>query len=166
MKTVLAATLAALALATPGVHAASVSPASLPPALPPAPPVAAASNAMGECIVRSTSAADRKTLVRWVFVAFSRHPDLADVMQVEPERRTAAEAEVGRLFERLLAHDCIAEFKASVRNGDNSGTGEAFRRIGEIAFEGIADDPAVKRELAATMSHVDMNRVMQALMRP
>lgn len=161
MKAFAAATLAAFALATPCARAASTPPLTGAPA-----PTAAGSHAVGDCVVRAATDADRKALVRWVFVAFAQHPDLAEVIGVDPAVRATAENDVGERLERLLAHDRISEFKASIGRGGDDQVAEAFGRIGEMAFEGIDRDPAVQKELASTLARVDMARITDALMRP
>jgi hypothetical protein len=46
-----------------------------------------AGDALGKCLTESSTGKDRIIFVRWMFVAFSQHPDLADLARVDASMR-------------------------------------------------------------------------------
>ena len=114
------------------------------------------------CVVSAAGADDQRTLVQWMFSAIALHPDLSDMAQVSDERRAEAERAMGELMVRLLTVDCADQARRAFRDGSAEGAfGEAFGRVGELAGEGLFNDPRVAAEAAGLIRHVDMNRIVE-----
>jgi len=114
------------------------------------------------CVVASTGADDRRTLVQWMFSAISLHPDLQGLAEVSDAHRQAANRAMGALMERLLTVDCADHARRAVREEvDERAFGEAFASIGQLAGEGLFEDPRVAAEAAGLVRHVDMNRLVE-----
>ena len=114
------------------------------------------------CVVAATGMDDRRTLVQWMFSAIALHPDLEEMALVSDVRRQEANRAMGALLERLLTVDCAAQARKAFREGGAEGAvGEAFARVGQLAGEGLFNDPLVAAEAAGLIRHVDMNRLVE-----
>lgn len=114
------------------------------------------------CVVAATGAEDRRTLVQWIFSAIALHPDLQDMAQVSDGQRQAANRAMGALMERLLTVDCADHARRAVREDVHERAfGEAFASVGQLAGEGLFEDPRVAAEAAGLIRHVDMNRLVE-----
>ena len=126
---------------------------------------AAAQEGVGDleaCVVEATTADDRRALVRWMFSAISLHPELQDLPQPTGAQREEANRGMGAVMERLLAEDCAEPARRAFRDGSaDQAVGNAFRRVGELAGEGLFADPRVAAEASSLIRHVDMNRSVE-----
>ena len=119
-------------------------------------------NDLETCVVAATTADDRRALVRWMFSAISLHAELQDLAQLSPGQREEANRGMGAVMERLLAQDCAAQARQAFREGSaDQAVGNAFRRVGELAGEGLFADPRVAAEASGLVRHVDMNRIVE-----
>ena len=114
------------------------------------------------CVTAATGADDRRTLVQWMFSAIALHPDLQGMAEVSDAHRQAANRAMGALMERLLTVDCADHARRAVREEvDERAFGEAFASVGQLAGEGLFEDPLVAAEAAGLVRHVDMNRLVE-----
>ena len=114
------------------------------------------------CVVESATAEDRRALVRWMFSAISLHAELQDLPQLTPAQREEVNRGMGAVMERLLVQDCAAQARQAFRDGNaDQAVGSAFRRVGELAGEGLFADTRVAAEAAGLVRHVDMNRIVE-----
>ncbi|GAA4868919.1 hypothetical protein [Luteimonas vadosa] len=125
-----------------------------------------ATDALSECLVESTDAGDRQALVRWIFVAMSRHPDLVGMTRLEPDRIAEVDREAGALFERLLLTDCVALARRGFREEDAAAFQGAFQTLGMVAGEGVFAHPEVDRAARNLLRNVDMAQLQRALTSP
>ncbi|WP_443750711.1 hypothetical protein [Asticcacaulis solisilvae] len=124
-----------------------------------------ASQALGQCMSKSTTPADDIVLVRWVFVMIGKHPGVADLGTVSPEKQDQVDRQMGAVFERLLAKDCAEETRAAMaEDTNNEAIPDAFGVLFEKAFSKLTDDPAVMATAQNFIKYVDMNKIVQAML--
>ncbi len=120
-------------------------------------------NALGQCMAKSTTAEDDIVLVRWVFVMIARHPKVADLAAVSPQQQDQIDRQMGAIFERLLSKDCAEETRAAMAEDKNDAMGDAFGILFEKAFGNLQSEPAVMEAAQNFIKYVDMNKVVQAM---
>lgn len=130
---------AALTLAPMSAHAQTVSPAS---------------QALSDCIQRSTTAQDNVVLMRWMFVAMARHPSVASLADIPDAERVSANRDMGALFNRLILQACPSEARAALLEGE-AAFGAAFSTFGERAMTGIMGHPDVNAGVAEWQTYMD-----------
>lgn len=64
---------------------------------------------LSRCLVKSSTAQDQTTLMRWLFAAFSASPSVSSMSSVTTDQRKALNAESAALMQRLILKDCRAE---------------------------------------------------------
>ncbi len=106
---------------------------------------------LGKCLVSATSEADRVLMVKWMFSALSRNKEISQYVQMAPELRETLSRETAALYTRLLTESCRAQAKDAARYEGAAAFGSAFGLLGQIAAQGLFNDPAV----AASISELD-----------
>ena len=140
----LATAICAIAFALPAIAHAQT-----PPAQPPA--IAALSS----CIQRSTTAADNLLAARWVFVAMSHHPSVAELASVPAAQMTAVNREMAGLFNRLLLQECPNETRAALRAHGEAALDVPFSLFGERAMQELMSHPNVNAGVEEMTSFFD-----------
>jgi hypothetical protein len=133
--------------------------------LSPAPPVLAGPYAddMAKCLVKSTSAEDRTTLVKWMFSVVTLHPDLTSMAAISSQQRDALTKSTGALFQKLMLETCRAEAKQAYANEGPQTFEYAFRVLGEVASRGMFTDPHVSEGMKALASTIDEKKMKELL---
>src|SRR5580692_5230588 len=70
---------------------------------------------LSKCLVKSSSADDQLTLMKWIFAALSAHPAVKPLANISDSQRTEFNAKAGALFERLVTKDCRTESVAALK---------------------------------------------------
>ena len=121
------------------------------------------SDDLAKCLVSSTSAEDKSTLVKWVFSIASLHPALGSVTAVTASQRTHTDKEVAALFEALLTDRCKKQTVQAVRYEGEKTIGTAFEVLGQAAMMELFADPAVAKGLGAFTEHLDQKKLESLL---
>lgn len=122
-----------------------------------------AGDALAKCLGAAATPADRTTLVRWMFGAFSAHPGLGIVMMTD-EQRDASGRAAAAVFERLVSIDCAAASREAIAREGTDGFGEGFESLGELAMTEFVGHRDVQASLEGMTRHVDSGKVMKALL--
>ena len=114
-----------------------------------------ATRKMGECLVSSTTGADRIALVRWIGFSIAAHPALAENLAITPSAINAADVEVAQLFTDLITVRCRQQtIEAYAADGDSAVEG-AFRVLGEAAMMEATTAPDVGERMNGFLKHLD-----------
>ena len=108
------------------------------------------------CIVKSASDADQLLLIKWIYSAISRHPELKPFAQPQQAGAQAALDEgVAQTVSRLLSKDCRKEVIAALRYEGTEFLPQSFRAIGEVAMVGIMSNAEVENGLGTWADQLD-----------
>jgi hypothetical protein len=118
---------------------------------------------MAKCLVKSTSAEDRTTLVKWMFSVITLHPDLTSMAAISSQQRDALTKSTGALFQKLMLETCRAEAKQAYANEGPQTFEYAFRVLGEVASRGMFTDSHVSEGMKALASTFDEKKMKELL---
>ena len=111
-----------------------------------------------KCIVAKTSPDDRITLVKWVFIAMSRHPAVASMTKVtESDTATANEA-AAALFTNLMTVNCADATRSAMKYEGVAAIQSAFSVLGQVAMGDLMSDPGVGSVLAQLEKYIDPSK--------
>jgi len=114
---------------------------------------------LSTCLVKKTTDADRKLLVRWIFAGVSRHPDVQDLVKVSKEEEERLTKEMAALFMDLVTVRCASEAGDAIRYEGAKAMETSFSVLGEVAGSGLMSHPAVA-EFAGRMSqYIDQDKL-------
>lgn len=113
------------------------------------------SSDLGKCMVAKTSAADKNALIRWIFIAISSTPAIADLTRITPQQQTDNAKVVGTLLGRLLTVDCRKETVLAIKYDGQSAIESSFGILGEASMGELMSGPSVLAGLAAPSRYLD-----------
>ncbi len=121
------------------------------------------SDAMGQCLVASTTGADRIDLVRWIVLAYSKHPSVSDYVTTDPEKDEEVERRMAALVERLVVDDCADASRAAFTDEGPLAMQSAFEALGRVAGVELLNDRAVMEAVSGFARHLDQDRLNEVL---
>ena len=121
---------------------------------------------LSNCLVKSTTATDKTTVLQWTFAALSAHPDLKGFSQVSAEQRTQLDQQLAQTLQRILVEQCPAQAKAVVQAEGIQAVGESFQELGSITGEEILKTPEIKQQLNGVLKYIDLNKLVMTFLTP
>lgn len=125
-------------------------------------PMAVANEAIDNvavCLTNNTSTGDRADLVRWIFVAMSKHPQISSLSGSTAEQDEAAIRRAGELFTRLIADNCATQIRAMVAVHGEQSLSVAFEVLGRVAMEDLMTHPDVQGVFTGLDRYADGERI-------
>lgn len=136
------------------VAAATLAPPLLPGAL-----AGPAADALGHCMLRSTSKDDRALMVRWVFTTAALHPNVESLARVSTAQRQAASKSMAGLVEQLALQTCKAEFAQAVRAEGPGAIENSLQLVGRVAAQELFAEPRVMAGAMEVTRHLDQRKI-------
>ena len=121
---------------------------------------------LSNCLVKSTTAADKTTVLQWTFVALSAHPELKKFSNVNEEQRTQLDNNLAQVLQRILVEQCSSQTKAVIAAEGVQAVGDSFQELGQITGEEILENPEVKSQLKGVLRYVDLNKLVMTFLTP
>ena len=121
---------------------------------------------LSNCLVKSTTATDKTTVLQWTFVALSAHPELKKFSNVNEEQRTQLDKNLAQVLQRILVEQCSAQTKAVIAAEGVQAVGDSFQELGQITGEEILENPEVKTQLKGVLRYIDLNRLVTTFLTP
>jgi hypothetical protein len=117
---------------------------------------------MAKCLVRSTTPADKTTLVQWIVVVMTLHPDVKQFSAVTQEQRDTLNRQVGELMISLLSDRCKTESREALKNEGFGTIESSFGVLGQVAAQALFTHADVANGLAEFGKAIDGEK-MKAL---
>ncbi|WP_406565317.1 hypothetical protein [Acinetobacter chinensis] len=121
---------------------------------------------LSECLVKSTTAADKTAVLQWTFVALSAHPELKKFSNVTEEQKTQLDKNLALVLQRILTEQCSAQTKAVIQAEGIQAVGDSFQELGSITGEEILKTPEVKDQLKGVVRYIDLNKLVTTFLTP
>lgn len=117
---------------------------------------------MSKCLVKSTSAAEKTLLIKWIYAAMSAHPEVMALSNVSSAQAEQFNKEMAQFVTRLLTQRCKTETEQALQYEGEAPFKTSFEVLGKVAMIGLMNDPAVGKYLAGFESHIDENAIKGA----
>jgi hypothetical protein len=168
MSNVLAALAVCFAVSGPVFAAQSQTPVAVqtPQAAPKSVRLVSAQDALTQCLIQSTSANDKRVLVKWAFAIIAQHPDISAMTRIDAAQRSAIDRDAAKVFEQLLAEQCAGPLRTAMKQSGTDAIGRSFQTLGTSAATDMLQNPQVIASGAGLMKHLDMQRILMALIVP
>lgn len=121
---------------------------------------------LSECLVKSTTAADKTTVLQWTFTALAQHPELKAFSQVSPEQKTALDKQFAQTLQRILTEQCSTQAQAVIKAEGIQAIGDSFQELGSITGEEILKTPEIKQQLNGVLKYIDLNKLVMTFLTP
>jgi len=121
---------------------------------------------LSNCLVKSTTTTDKKTVLQWTFVALSTHPDLKAYSNVTDVQKEQLDKSLATVLQRILVEQCSSQTKAVIAAEGVQAVGDSFQELGQITGEEILKNPEVKGQLKGVLRYVDLNKLVMTFLTP
>lgn len=121
---------------------------------------------LSNCLVKSTTTTDKKTVLQWTFVALSTHPDLKAYSNVTDVQKEQLDKNLATVLQRILVEQCSSQTKAVIAAEGVQAVGDSFQELGKITGEEILENPEVKSQLKGVLRYVDLNKLVMTFLTP
>lgn len=119
---------------------------------------------LSQCLVMSTTGADRVVLVRWMSFGFAAHSSLRGDFSVSAEKIEDADKKMAALFSDLFVNRCKAEAQSVISAGQkDEGFKIAFQALGAVSAREIYGDSQVNARMSNFTKFIDEKRIEDAL---
>jgi hypothetical protein len=108
----------------------------------------AASDALGQCLITSSSAADRVAIVQWMFSAIASHPDVMRYTNLTTSQKEAISQNAAVVTQRLVTTDCRALAVAALHDKNPDAMRQAFDQLGHFAMRELTTNPLVRAQMS------------------
>ncbi|HEX5961591.1 MAG TPA: hypothetical protein VFY97_10140 [Rhodanobacteraceae bacterium] len=115
---------------------------------------------LSQCLIHSTTQADRKIALRWVFATMALDPDVASLAAITPAQRDALNRQAGALVTDLLAQSCSQPVRQALMFEGPPAIESAFEAWGRWAVTGLVGEPHVAQGMGALLQYLDMGKLM------
>jgi hypothetical protein len=109
-------------------------------------------------LVKSSSPADRSTLMVWLFTAISAHPSVQTMTRLTPAQMDEANKNAALVLQRLLTQDCRAQTVDAVRYESMGAIQQSFSVVGQVAMSSLMQDPAVSGQIQGMAKYLDIQK--------
>ncbi len=120
-------------------------------------------DALAQCLVKSTTVEDHDVLERWIFAMVTRHPSVSGMTSISDAQRKDINQKAGALFTRLLTDNCGAEVKQAYKDEGEAAIESAFANLGATAMQDIMADPNVQAAGGDIQPYVDNKKLSAVL---
>ncbi|HEU0277062.1 MAG TPA: hypothetical protein VFQ95_04500 [Rhodanobacteraceae bacterium] len=118
------------------------------------------SDQLAQCLIRATTPADQKIVVRWAFATMALDPDVSSMAAVTAAERDAINRKAGALVTTLLAQSCRDPVQQTLMFEGVAGAQSAFEAWGRWAITGLVAEPHVAQGMGALLQYLDMGQLM------
>lgn len=123
-------------------------------------------DALSQCLVKSTTATDKTTVLQWTFAALGQHPDLNTMSSVTTAQKEQLDKNLAQVLQRILVEQCSSQTKAVIQSDGLEAVGESFQELGTITGNEILKTPQVKSQLNGVLKHVEMGKLVTTFLTP
>ena len=120
----------------------------------------ASADDLGQCLIHSTTPADRKVLTQWAFATLALDPDLSALATISAAQRQSLNQQAGSVVTSLLTDACPAQAQRAFANGGPQAIQNAFETWGQWAITGVASEPHVMQGMAGLLQYIDIGKLM------
>lgn len=120
-------------------------------------------DALGHCLVTSSTSEDKLALVTWMFTSMARHPAVAGMADVSEKERQNSLQNMASLMTVLLTERCGEEARVAIRNEGPIAMQTSFATLGQVAATELFAHPQVSGGLAELDSFLDHQAINEAL---
>jgi len=123
-------------------------------------------DSLTKCLERSTTEAEKITLVKWIFQIISLHPQVGSTSALTDRRASEVNKQVANIFQALLTKRCLDETRNVVRNEKRGVLGRSFNQLGQIAARELFEHEDVQNGMMEMVYLLDLKAIEEILRPP
>ena len=124
------------------------------------------SDALAQCLVKSTSEQDRAQLVRWIFLVLARHPALKSIAANDAAALDDANRALASLMTRLITESCRTQTQKVIEYEGTEAMKKSFGVLGRVAARNLFANPQVTHAMTGFAKYLDKKKLESVSGRP
>ena len=124
------------------------------------------SDALAQCLVKSTSEQDRAQLVRWMFLVLSRHPALKSMAPNDAAALDDSNRALASLMMRLVTESCRTQTREVVKYEGTEAMKKSFGVLGRVAATNLFANPEVSQAMSGFTKYLDKKKLESVSKQP
>lgn len=112
------------------------------------------SERLANCLVQSSTGAQRLDLARWIAYAIIAHPSVRDSVAIPQQALVDGNRSIAQVFTQLITQSCRNESRDAILAGGNS-FGLAFEALGRIATVELLNNPDVNTRIEEFIEYLN-----------
>lgn len=116
---------------------------------------------LARCLVSSTTADDKVSLVVWMFSAASLHPAVSSIATVTKQQLDVSNKKTAELFVKLISETCKEQAQKAVKYEGQVAIQASFQVLGQVAAAELFSNPQVTASMAELDKYVDKAKLEQ-----
>lgn len=120
--------------------------------------------ALGQCFVNSTTAAEKETLSRWLFVVLAQQPEVRDLASIPEATKVETDRAMAKLVERMVTAACRGPAQQTLLQEGQAGLSQSLEVFGQAAARKIFAEPSVVSAANGFTRYIDMARIVQSFL--
>lgn len=121
---------------------------------------------LSDCLIKSTTAADKTVVLQWTFVALSAHPDLKALVTENAVQKNQLDKNLAQVLQRIMVEQCSAQTLAVIQSQGVQAVGESFQELGQMTGQEILKTPEIKQQLKGVLNHIELNKLVMSFLTP
>jgi len=118
---------------------------------------------LSKCLVKSTTAEDKSTLVQWMFAMSALHPDVKKLSVVTPTRRNELNKQFAEMLTTLLTDSCLKETREALDYEGPQTLVQGFTVLGQVAGRELFANADVAAGMGELEGMFDNKKLEQSL---
>lgn len=118
-----------------------------------------AEQALSECLIDATTEADKSKMMKMMFSAMTRNPELRGLSNIDSESSEKISQDAGKVIESLLLDKCLNQTHRVMRVSGFDGVGNSFEKLHYPLFYGLLKHPDVESAAGDFVKYMDAGRI-------
>lgn len=120
--------------------------------------------ALGQCFVDSTSAEEKTTISRWLFIVLAQQPEVRDLATIAPASQQETDRAMAKLLERMVTEACRSQAQQMLSQEGPRGLKQAVEIFGQASARKTFAEPEVAKAVNGFTRYLDMARIIQSFL--
>jgi hypothetical protein len=116
---------------------------------------------LSRCVVTSTDADDRATLIKWMVAAMAMHPDVENFVSIQQGKLDDLNEDVAKLFVNTITKKCRKKARDALKYEGPETIANSFEIFGQVAATDLMGHPQVAAGIAKMEDHIDQKALQK-----
>jgi hypothetical protein len=120
--------------------------------------------ALGQCFVNSTTAAESETISRWLFIVLAQQPAVRDLASIPEASQQETDLAMAKLVERMVTSACSQPAQQAFLQEGQGALTQSLQIFAQAAARKTFAEPAVASAANGFTRHINMARIIQSFL--
>jgi len=117
---------------------------------------------LGQCFVNSTTAEEKTTISRWLFIVLAQQPEVRDLANIPATSQQDTDRAMAKLVERMVTAACRSEAQQMLAQEGPRGLKQSVEVFAQASARKTFSEPAVASAVNGFTRYLDMSRIIQS----